>query len=71
VLAVIAWFLLSYTKFGVSCRAVGGNVTSARRAGLPVRRIIIAAYVISGFSSAVAGIILTSLLTTSTVTLGQ
>jgi ribose/xylose/arabinose/galactoside ABC-type transport system permease subunit len=69
--AIAAWFLLSYTSFGVSCRAVGGNVTSARRSGLHVGRVIVAAYIISAVASGVAAIILTSILTTSTVTLGQ
>ena len=70
-LAAVAWFLLSYTRLGLACRAVGGNVTSARRAGLHVSRTVIVAYILSALSAGVGAIILTSLLTTTTVTLGQ
>ena len=51
--------------------AVGGNVTSARHAGLHVSRTVIVAYILSALSAGVGAIILTSLLTTTTVTLGQ
>lgn len=49
---------LRYTVFGRKLYATGGNREAARLSGVQVDRILIATYVLSGFLSAVAGLIL-------------
>ncbi|GAA1804202.1 sugar ABC transporter permease YjfF [Luedemannella flava] len=58
VLAVAVW-VLSYTKFGRNVYAIGGSEQSALLMGLPVARTKIAVYTISGFCSALGGIVMT------------
>ncbi|MCY0150178.1 ABC transporter permease [Hoeflea sp. G2-23] len=59
VLAVVATFVLSRTVFGRQLYAVGDNAEVARYSGVPTVRTTIATYVISGFTAALAGILLT------------
>lgn len=66
VLALIVAFLVRRTTFGRQLVAVGGNRTAAELAGLPVRRVLLGVYAISGVLAAVAGIIATARLTAST-----
>jgi ribose/xylose/arabinose/galactoside ABC-type transport system permease subunit len=69
-IAALTYLLLRYTRFGMDVYAVGGNETAARLAGINVNRVKVAAYTISGVCTAVATLILTSRLTTSTEDLG-
>ena len=57
VVFVIAYIVLSRTKFGLHVYAVGGHQETARLAGINVDRVTTAVYVISGFTAALAGII--------------
>lgn len=57
---VIAWFYLNKTTFGRHTYAVGGNEEVARLSGVNVRKIKYMTYMISGFCSGIAGIILLS-----------
>lgn len=57
---VIAYFVLNHTTFGRAVYAVGGNPVSAWLSGINVRNILFSVYVISGFTAALAGIILTA-----------
>jgi D-xylose transport system permease protein len=60
-LLLVAWgFVLHRTAFGRHIYAVGGNKEAARRAGIPVDRIRIAAFVIASSMAAVGGIIAAS-----------
>jgi ribose/xylose/arabinose/galactoside ABC-type transport system permease subunit len=59
VVLVIAVYLLHMTRFGRGVYAVGGNAHSAMLMGLPVRRIGVAVYGISGFCSALGGLLFT------------
>jgi ribose transport system permease protein len=52
--------LISTTTFGRRVYAVGGNLEAARLSGIRVGSIHVAAYVISGVCSALAGLILAS-----------
>ena len=63
-LAVIFATLLSRTVFGRYVRAVGDNALAARYAGLPVRRVQMAVYGLSGMMAGVAGFLLTARTTT-------
>ena len=60
VLFVIGTFMLSRTRYGRHIYAVGGNEEASRRAGIPVDRIRISVFVLSGFMSAVGGIMIAS-----------
>ncbi|MDR6611216.1 ABC transporter permease subunit [Leifsonia sp. 1010] len=56
----VAFWVLHYTRFGRTVYAIGGNEQSARLMGLPVRRVRLAVYVISGTCAGVAGWIFAS-----------
>jgi ribose/xylose/arabinose/galactoside ABC-type transport system permease subunit len=57
--ALIAVFVAHYTKFGRYVYALGGDEHSATLMGLPVARTKISIYAVSGFCSALAGIVYT------------
>ncbi|HVA53767.1 MAG TPA: hypothetical protein VNF05_09680 [Acidimicrobiales bacterium] len=50
-------FLLSRTKAGRYLYAIGGNVEAARRAGISVNRYRLMAFMLTGFTSGVAGLL--------------
>lgn len=52
-------FIAHCTQFGRTVYAVGGNEHSAVLMGLPVRATVIGVYTLSGFCSALAGVVLT------------
>ena len=60
VVALLAQLVLHYTDFGRNIYAVGGNATAARLAGIPLNRYILAVYMLCGFVSALAGVLLTA-----------
>jgi galactofuranose transport system permease protein len=57
ILVVAAAWTLRRTVLGRSLLAVGGNQTAAELSGLPVRRIKLAAYAISGLCAGLAGLV--------------
>lgn len=57
VFAGIATLVLNTTRFGRYVFAVGGNDRAARISGVPVSAIKISVYAITGFASALAGIV--------------
>jgi len=60
VLAVLTGFLVQRTTFGRQLVAIGGNRAASTLAGLPVKRVLVGVYVISGALAAVAGILATA-----------
>lgn len=68
--AVVASITLNRTVFGRWLYASGGNERAAELSGVPVRRVKIWAYVLSGICAAIAGLILTSELTSAGPTQG-
>lgn len=60
VLLIAGTFLLNRTAFGRHLYAVGGNREAARRAGINVDRICIAAFVICSTMAAIAGVVAAS-----------
>ncbi len=60
VLAVVAGLLVQRTTFGRHLVAVGGNRPAAVLSGLPVRRVLVGVYAISGLLAATAGVIATA-----------
>lgn len=58
--AVLCDFILSRTKFGAHVYAVGGNEESAKKVGIPVRRVLATVYIIGGVTAALGGLVLTA-----------
>jgi len=59
VVLVVGIFLAHFTRFGRAVYAIGGNERSALLMGLPVTRTKIGVYVLSGFCSALGGVLVT------------
>jgi simple sugar transport system permease protein len=57
VAAVAVWVLFRYTGWGYRLRTVGGNPEAARRAGLPVTRLLLTAMLVGGAMAGLAGAI--------------
>ncbi len=60
VLAVVVGLLVARTTFGRHLVAIGGNRSAARLAGLPVSRVLVGVYAISGLLAATAGVLATA-----------
>lgn len=69
-IAVLAGLMLSRSAFGRWLYASGGNERAADLSGVPVRRVKITVYTLSGMLSAVAGLVLSSQLTSAGPTAG-
>jgi len=67
---IVFGIALARTKFGRQVYATGDNFEAARLSGMPVDRIKIAAFMISGVLAAIAGFILTARLGTAQPTAG-
>lgn len=70
VTALICGYLLSRTAFGRWLYASGGNERAAELSGVPVKRVKICVYVLSGICAAMAGLVLSSQLTSAGPTAG-
>nr|WP_237714862.1 MULTISPECIES: galactofuranose ABC transporter, permease protein YjfF [Pelosinus] len=57
VLVAAALYLSNYTRFGRAVYAIGGNAQSAMLMGLPVGRTKVLVYGLSGFCSALSGVV--------------
>ncbi|MDZ7907755.1 MAG: ABC transporter permease [Gemmobacter sp.] len=69
-IALLAGLMLSRSAFGRWLYASGGNERAADLSGVPVRRVKITVYTLSGMLSAVAGLVLSSQLTSAGPTAG-
>ncbi len=63
VLVAVVWgfvmhVLLSRTQFGLHVFSVGGNPEASHRAGINVKRVLLAVFIVSGLSIAVSGLTL-------------
>jgi ABC-type uncharacterized transport system permease subunit len=54
---VIVWLVLRSTSWGFTLRVVGGNGDAAKRAGLPVGRLLLSAIVVGGALAGLAGMV--------------
>jgi ribose transport system permease protein len=68
--AVMALFILTRTRFGLHLYAIGGGEETSRLAGVPVGRVKIQAYAVSGLLAALGGILLTARLFSAQPQLG-
>lgn len=60
IMAVIAHIITRYTRFGLHVYATGGNEEPTRLAGVSTDRVKLTVYIISGFTAALGGILLTA-----------
>ncbi|MDQ2764015.1 MAG: ABC transporter permease [Pseudomonadota bacterium] len=70
VIALIGSLVLSRTPFGRWLYASGGNERAAELSGVPVKAVKVSVYMLSGICAAIAGIILSSQLTSAGPTAG-
>ena len=70
VIALIGSIVLNRTAFGRWLYASGGNERAAELSGVPVKSVQISVYVLSGICAAIAGLILSSQLTSAGPTAG-
>lgn len=70
VIALLGGILLSRTPFGRWLYASGGNERAAELSGVPVKKVQISVYMLSGVCAAIAGLILSSQLTSAGPTAG-
>lgn len=68
---VAVWILLEQTTFGRRLYAIGGNVEAAHLSGVPVRRLKLAAFALTGLSAAGAGLMYASRVASANPTQGS
>lgn len=66
----LVWVTLEHTVFGRKLYAIGGNIEAARLAGIDVARARLAAFAITGFGAAVAGLMYASRVASANPTQG-
>lgn len=68
--ALVGYLILNHTKFGVYCRALGGNREALRLAGVPVRRVEVLVYTFMGFMTALGGLVMIARIDSTQATIG-
>lgn len=71
VAVIVAHIGLESTPFGWAIRAIGGNRSAARAAGIDVRRVSMLVYVLSGMSAAFAGVLMSARLGSGQPSIGS
>ncbi len=67
----VSYYILKHTKFGRYVYAVGGNEEATKLSGINVDKVKIKVYAISGFLSALAGVVVTARLFSAQPTAGS
>jgi ribose transport system permease protein len=70
-LALLTLIGTTYLVWGRWLYAVGGNPDAARRAGIPVGRVLVTVYVLSGLAAGVGGLLTAGLLDSGSPTAGD
>jgi erythritol transport system permease protein len=70
VVAIVCSLILSRTAFGRWVYSTGGNARAAELSGVPVKRVQVTVYVMSGICASIAGLVLSSQLTSAGPTAG-
>jgi erythritol transport system permease protein len=68
---VAVWLLIRKTAFGRWLYATGGNARAAELSGVPVRKVTMRVYMISGLCAAMVGLIIASELTSAAPQAGE
>jgi ribose/xylose/arabinose/galactoside ABC-type transport system permease subunit len=71
VVAVLGWFALTRTPFGLHALAVGGREEAARVMGLPIRRIKLAVYALTGALAGLGGVVVAARLSNGSPNAGM
>lgn len=71
VVAIVSHYLLAHTKFGRYTYAIGGNKEAARVSGINIEKVTIMVYSYASTLAALAGILLTSRIMTSSPINGE
>lgn len=71
IMLVITHVIMRYTQFGRSCYAIGGDYDVARYSGINVVLVKWLTFVISGFTAALAGVLLSSKLNSGSSIYGE
>lgn len=58
ILALVFGFIFNFTSWGNYLYSIGGNEDAARLTGVPVRRVKLQAYMVSGLTAAIASILI-------------
>ncbi|HHY48033.1 MAG TPA: ABC transporter permease [Firmicutes bacterium] len=66
----VIYFFLYKTTFGARVYAVGGSKQVARLSGIPVSRVLLSVYTISGFLAGLGGVVLISRMNSANPTVG-
>ncbi|MBN6060026.1 ribose ABC transporter permease [Aggregatibacter actinomycetemcomitans] len=67
---LVSWYVLKHTKIGRYIYALGGNEAATRLSGINVNKVKIFVFAVSGFLSALSGLIVTSRLSSAQPTAG-
>ncbi|WP_421460195.1 ABC transporter permease [Agrobacterium tumefaciens] len=59
-ITVVAYVVISSTRYGRRVVAVGSNLEAARRVGMPAKWILASVYLVAGVASAIAGLLIAS-----------
>lgn len=70
ILIIIVWYVFNYTPFGAYCRAIGENENAVKFAGVPVTKIKIIAFGLSGLFTGIASIFVLARVGGCSTTLG-
>ncbi len=70
IVAIVAWVVLSKTRFGRRTHAIGSNTQAALRTGINVRGHLTIIYIFSGALAGLAGFVATAQLGVATVSAG-
>lgn len=68
---IVCAFILNKTVLGRSMYAIGGNPEAARLSGLPVKKVLVTVYALSGLFAGLAGLVLAGRLSSAQPTAGQ
>lgn len=71
IVVIVVWVLLEQTTFGRRLYAIGGNIEAAHLAGVPVRRLRLIAFALTGLSAAGAGLMYASRVASANPTQGS
>jgi len=71
VLAVVVWFLLEHTSYGVILRGSGGNPVAVRRAGWSLLKLKMTLFAVAGLVGILSGLSLVGLTTSADANIGN
>jgi ribose transport system permease protein len=71
ILYIIAYIVMHKTVFGRQIYAIGGNEEAARLSGVPVNKVLIIVYTVTGLLAGISGVIMTAELNAGIGTFGD